>query len=113
MPSTYAKVQELIHQSGFKSDTKLRVQAADIIWNGIQLFRENKNRRYRSYKDKLIRKPLPSHQTSMGRYDQQPARAIFISAICRAWIIGVDHELTLNNKNEYDSAFMTVRRQQV
>ena len=107
MTTTYAKVQELIDQSGFKSDTKLRVQAADIIWNGIQLFRENKIRRYRSHKDKLIKKPLPSHQTSMGRYDQEPARVILISAICRAWIIGVDHELTLNNKNEYDSAFMT------
>ena len=107
MPLTYVDIQKHIDASGFKSDAKLRVQAADIIWNGIQLFRENKNRRYRSYKDKLIRKPLPSHQTSMGRYDQEPARVILISAICRAWIIGVDHELTLNNKNEYDSAFMT------
>jgi len=50
---------------------------------------------------------LPSHQTSMGRYDQEPARVILISAICRAWIVGVDHEPTLNNKKEYDSAFMT------
>ena len=107
MPTTYANIQELIDQSGFKSDTKLRIQAAEIICTGIQLFRENKNLRYRSYKDKLIKKPLPSHQTSMGRYDQEPARVILISAICRAWIIGVDHELTLNNKNEYDSAFMT------
>jgi len=58
MPTTYANIQELIDQSGFKSDTKLRVQAAEIIWNGIQLFRENKNRRYRSHKDKLIKKAL-------------------------------------------------------
>ena len=107
MPSTYAKVQELIHQSGFKSDTKLRVQAADIIWNGIQLFRENKTRQYISHTGKVVKKPSPSHATSIGRSDQEPARVILISAICQAWIIGIDHELTLNNKNEYDSAFMT------
>ena len=106
MPLTCVEIQKHIDVSGFKSDANLRAQATYIIWNGIQLFRENKNRRYRSHKDKLIKKPLPSHKTSMGRYDQEPARVILISAICRAWIVGVDHEPTLNNKKEYDSAFM-------
>ena len=107
MPLTYVEIQKHIDVSGFKSDAKLRAQAGEIIWNGIQLFREYKIRRYRSHKDKLIKKPLPPHQTSMGRYEQEPARVIFISAICRAWMVGVDHEPTLNNKKDYDSAFMT------
>ena len=107
MPLTYVDIQEHIDASGFKSDTKLRNQAADIIWNGIQLFRDNKVRRYRSHTGKLVKKPSPSHQTSFGRYDQEPARVILISAICRAWMVGVAHVPTLNNKNEYDSAFMT------
>jgi hypothetical protein len=29
-----------------------------------------------------------------------------ISAICRAWIIGTDIQLTLNHKKDYDSEFM-------
>jgi hypothetical protein len=107
MPISYEELKQHIHQSGVNADERLRTQALEIIWNGIQLFRENKVRRYRSHKDKLIKKPLPSHQTSMGRYDQEPARVILISAICRAWIVGVYREPTLNNKKEYDSAFMT------
>lgn len=104
---TFVDIQKHIDASWFKSDAKLRNQAADIIWNGIQLFRENKVRRYRSHTGKLVKKPSPSHQTSFGRYDQEPARVILISAICRAWMVGVAHVPSLNNKNEYDSAFMT------
>lgn len=107
MPISHEELKQHIHQSGFNADEWVRTKALEIIWNGIQLFRENKIRRYRSHKDKLIKKPLPSHQTSIGRYDQEPARVILISAICRAWMVGVDHEPTLNNKKEYDSAFMT------
>ena len=107
MPISHEELKQHIHQSAFSADERLRTQALEIVWNGIQLFRENKVRRYRSHKDKLIKNPLPSHQTLMGRYDQESARVILISAICRAWIIGVDREPTLNNKKEYDSAFMT------
>jgi hypothetical protein len=107
MPLTYAKIQEHIDLSGFKSDANLRAQAADIIWNGIQLFRENKDRRYRSHTGKLVKKPSSSHQTSIGRYDQEPARVILISAISHAWTIGVGRAPTLNNKNHSDSPFMT------
>lgn len=107
MPISHEELKQHIYQSNFKSDERLRTQALEIIWNGIQLFRENKDRRYRSHTGKLVKKPSPSHQTSIGRYDQEPARVILISAICRAWIVGVSHVATLNNKKEYDSAFMT------
>ena len=107
MPISHEELKQHIHQSGFKADELLRTQALEIIWNGIQLFRENKVRRYRGHKDKLIKKPLLSHQPTIGRYDQEPARVILISAICRAWMVGIDHAPTLNNKKDYDSAFMT------
>ena len=107
MPITYVNVQKLINQSGFKSDAKLRVQAADIIWNGVQLFRENKTRQYISHTGKLIKKPSPSHATSIGRNDQESVRVILISAICQAWMIGVGQPPTLNNKKHIDSPFMT------
>ena len=107
MPISHEELKQHIHQSGFISEERLRTQALEIIWNGIQLFRENKDRRYRSHTGKLVKKPLPFHQTSIGRYDQEPARVILISAICRAWMVGVAHVPTLNNKKDYDSAFMT------
>ena len=98
MPLTYVEIQKHIDVSGFKSDASLRAQAADIIWNGIQLFRENKTRQYMSHTGKLVKKPSASHVTSIGRNDQEPARIILISAICQAWIIGVGRAPTLNNK---------------
>ena len=107
MPLTYVDIQEHIDASGFKSDAKLRTQAADIIWNGIQLFRENKKRKYMSHTGKLVTKPSPTHTVPVGRPDQKQIRTILISAICRAWIVGSDIELTLNHKKEYDSSFMT------
>ena len=107
MPLTYVDIQEHIDASGFKSDAKLRTQAADIIWNGIHLFRENKTRQYMSHTGKLINKPSPTHTAPQGRHDQTEIRTVLISAICRAWITGTDFQLTLNHKKEYDSAFMT------
>ncbi len=104
---TYKKIQDLINQSGFESNAEFRVQAADIIWNGVQLFRENKQRRYISHTGKIVKKPSASHQTSIGRYNQEPARVILISAICRAWLLGVGQEPTLNHKKQNDTAFMT------
>ena len=107
MPLTYVEIQKHIDVSGFKSDASLRAQAADIIWNGIHLFRENKTRQYMSHTGKLVKKPSASHVTSIGRNDQEPARIILISAICQAWIIGVGRAPTLNNKKHNDSPFMT------
>ena len=107
MSLTYAKIQQHIDLSGFKSDANLRTQAADIIWKGVQLFRENKTRRYMSHTGKLVKKSSPSHVTPIGRNDQEPARVILISAICQAWTIGVGRAPTLNNKKHSDSPFMT------
>jgi hypothetical protein len=107
MPISLEDLQQHINQSGFKPDARMRAQALEIIWNGIQLFRENKERTYRSHTGKLVKKPSPSHRTSIGRYDQEPARVILISAICQAWTIGVGQKPTLNNKNHNDSPFMT------
>jgi hypothetical protein len=58
MPISHEVLKQYIHQSGFNADERLRAQALEIIWNGIQLFRENKILRFRSNKDKLIKKTL-------------------------------------------------------
>ncbi len=95
-------IDELKHHillSGFSADDRLRGQATDIIWNALTLFRENKKR-------KLVKKPSPTHTAPMGRHDQTEIRTVLISAICRAWIVGTNRELTLNNKRDYDSDFM-------
>ena len=49
MPISLEDLQQHINQSGFKPDARMRAQALEIIWNGIQLFRENKERTYRSH----------------------------------------------------------------
>ena len=107
MAMTLDELKHHIHHSGFIADDRLRGQAADIIWNGLLLFRENKKRKYMSHTGKLVNKPSRTHTVPTGRPDQKQIRTILISAICRAWMVGVDHEPTLNNKKEYDSAFMT------
>ena len=95
-----------IHLSGFMAEDRLRAQAADIIWNALTLFRENKKRNFISHTGKLVKKPSPTHTAPMGRHDQTEIRTVLISAICRAWIVGTNRELTLNNKRDYDSDFM-------
>jgi len=107
MPMTLEDVKDHIRVSSFLPDAKRQRQAAEIVWNALTLFRENKTRKYVSHAGKLIKKPSPTHAVPMGRYDQKDIRTVLISAICRAWMVGVDHEPTLNNKKEYDSAFMT------
>jgi hypothetical protein len=107
MTLTHKKIQDLINQSGFEFNAALRVQATNIIWEGVQLFRENEKRSYKSHTGKSIKKPSSSHQTTIGRYNQGPARSILISAICRAWLIGVGHKPTLNHKKQNDTPFTT------
>ena len=107
MPISIEDLKQHIHQSGFKADDRLRAQTLEIMWNGLLLFRENKKRKYMSHTGKLVSKPSPTHSVPTGRPDQKQIRTILISAICRAWMVGVEHEPTLNNKKEYDSAFMT------
>ena len=106
MPISVEELKQHIHQSGFKADARLRAQALEIIWNGLMLFRQNKKRKYMSHKEKLVNKPSPTHTVLQGRHDQTEIRTVLISAICRAWIIGTDIQLTLNHKKDYDSEFM-------
>jgi hypothetical protein len=107
MPIKLPELKQHIHQSGFMSDPKLRAHAVDTIWLGLELFREYKKRSYYSHTGKLIKQPTAAHKTVMGRYNQRDARTILISAICRGWIVGVGPKPTLNNKRDYDSAFMS------
>jgi hypothetical protein len=44
MPISHEELKQHVHQSGFIADERLRTQALEIIWNGIQLFRENKTK---------------------------------------------------------------------
>ncbi len=106
MAMTQDQLTQHINTSGFISDPTLREQVTENIWNGLRLFRECSKRSYYSHTGKVVKKPGPSHSTTMGRFDQEDARIILISAICRAWILGTGHEPTLNNKRDYDSAFM-------
>ena len=106
MPISHDELKQHIHQSGFNADERLRTQALEIIWNGLLLFRANKKRKYMSHTGKLVNKPSPTHTAPQGRHDQTEIRTVLISAICRAWIVGTNRELTLNNKRDYDSEFM-------
>ena len=106
MAMTQDQLTQQINQSGFMSAPTLREQVTKTIWNGLELFRECSKRSYYSHTGKLTKKPGPSHNPSIGRYDQKDARIILISAICRGWILGTGQEPTLNNKKHYDSKFM-------
>jgi len=106
MSITIEELKQHINQSGFKADHMLRAQALEIIWNGLQLFRKSSKRKYMSHTGKLVNKPSPTHTVLQGRHDQTEIRTVLISAICRAWIIGTDIQLTLNHKKDYDSDFM-------
>ena len=107
MPMTLEDLKQHIHQSGFMTDEKLRSHSVEIIWNALLFFREHKTRKYMSHTEKLVKKPSPTHVAPMGRPDQKEIRTVLISAICRAWIIGSGLKLTLNNKKDYDSKFMS------
>ena len=71
----------------------------DLVWNGIELFREYKSPHYRSHTGKLVKKPQPGHRPSIGRFKQAPARTILISALCRAWLAGFGKNARLNHKS--------------
>ncbi len=45
LPISIEELKQHIYQSGFKADDGLRVQALELIWNGLLLFRENSKRR--------------------------------------------------------------------
>ena len=106
MPISHDELKQHIHQSGFNADERLRTHALEIIWNGLLLFRENKKRKYMSHTGKLVKKPSPTHTAPIGRHDQTEIRTVLISTICRAWVVGTNRVLTLNNNRDYDSEFM-------
>ena len=107
MPMALEDLKQHIHQSEFMTDERLRAHSVEIVWNALLLFREHKTRKYMSHTEKLVKKSSPTHVASMGRPDQKEIRTVLISAICRAWIIGSGLKLTLNNKKDYDSKFMS------
>lgn len=118
MGITKKQLQGAIYRAAFPLER--RPQAFDLIWHGLELFREYRTRKYYSYRTstkahktlediipaiKPIKRPKPEHHATAGRYDQTGARTILISALCRAWQYGFDKPPTLNNKYDPDSDF--------
>jgi hypothetical protein len=103
MPTTKEQLSDELHLANFPLGK--RQIAHDIAWHGIEQFREFANKKYYSHTGKIIKKPLSSHQTTQGRYNQAGARTILISALARAWMAGFDSPPTLNHKHDYDSPF--------
>lgn len=103
MPITEEQLSKEIHDAGFPLGKRQAVH--DIAWHGIEEFRECSSQKYYSHTGKIIKKPLSSHKTTQGRYNQASARTILISALARAWMAGFDSAPTLNHKHDYDSPF--------
>lgn len=97
------QLSQAIHNAGFPLSKRKQVNS--IVGTGLEQFREYEKNWYYSHTGKRIKKPGPTHKTKIGRYDQEGARTILISALCRAWMEGTGEAPTLNNKNDYDSAF--------
>ena len=105
MPLSDKALRECIHRAGFPIDN--REFAFKSIRQALDLFREHRIRRYYGATGKSIKKPTPSHTTSLGRYDQKQARFVLIAGLYRAWLHGFGTAPTLNNKSDRDSAFAT------
>ena len=110
MTLTPDSIKEIAIRAGVRYD---RLQAVtNKIWEGVQLYREYKQRRYLAYKDpqsegpdRFLRRPSSSHLAPLGRNNQSEARTVLISSICRAWFLGIGTEPTLNHKNSHDTDF--------
>jgi len=96
MAITRKQLQAAIGNAKFPLQKRQMIE--DLVWNGIELFREYKSPGYLSHTGKLVKKPQPSHRTSIGRFSQKPARTILISALCRAWLEGFGMKARLNHK---------------
>ena len=116
MSLTQAKLKKIIHSACFPM--KSRETVFNIIWNGVELFREYRSPRYCSTKikmataktgleiiTKVIKRPLSSHDVKVGRYDQSGSRTVLISAIFRGWMEGFEKRPSLNNKKDKDTDF--------
>ena len=82
-----------------------RLIVEDMVWNGLEEFREYKTPKYVSHTGKLIKKPNPQHKARIGRPDQKAVRTILISALCRAWLEAFGKRARLNKKSDPMTAF--------
>lgn len=103
MPISDLELKECIHRADFP--LKSRTHAFKVIHEGLQSYREHRNRRYYGPSGKTIKKPTAAHTAELGRHDQKPARFVLIAALCRAWLRGFGVAPTLNHKHDPDSAF--------
>jgi hypothetical protein len=103
MAITRIQLQAAIVNAKFPATA--RQMAEDLVWNGLELYREYKSPKYASHTGKLVKKPQAGHRTYIGRYDQTEARTILISALCRAWLQKGAGNPTLNHKNDPMSEF--------
>ena len=103
MAITRAQLQAAIANAKFPAGTEQI--AEEIVWNGLERFREYKSQKYVSHTGKVVKKPQAGHRISIGRFSQTAARTILIAALCRAWLkkgVGI---ATLNHKNDPMSDF--------
>jgi hypothetical protein len=104
MTITAQQLQQCIHHAGFPIQKRLEV--VNIITQGLTGYREHRSRWYYSAASgKKIKKPSYGHHAPQGRHNQTDARNILISALCRAWIYGLEGAPTLNHKNDLDTEF--------
>jgi hypothetical protein len=104
MTITAQQLQQCIHHAGFPIQKRLEV--VNIITQGLTGYREHRNRWYYSAaSEEKIKKPSYGHHAPQGRHNQTDARNILISALCRAWIYGLQVSPTLNHKNSLDTDF--------
>lgn len=103
MAITQAQVKTAIANAKFPAVS--RQIAEDLVWRGLEHYREYKSPRYISHTGKLVKKPQKGHRAPMGRYDQSAARTILISALCRAWLKRGSGKPRLNHKNAPMSEF--------
>ena len=102
MAASEKDVREAMHLAGFPAE--VRDDALAIVLLGLSNYRSGAVRRFYSHTGKLIKKPTSVHVAPKGRHDQTQARTVLISALCRAWIMGIGNP-TLNHKNDPDSDF--------
>lgn len=102
MRASEKDVREAIHLAMFPME--VRDKALAIVLTGLSNYRSGAVRRFYSHTGKLVKKPTSAHEAPQGRHDQTLARTVLISALCRAWVIGIGKP-TLNHKSDPDSDF--------
>lgn len=100
---TPQELRNCMRQAGFQLPKLAHAEATITL--GLTIFRENKARHYYGQRGRIITRPTSAHITRRGRHDITEPANIFMSALCRAWMIGTGKKPTLNNKKNPDSAF--------